>query len=141
MGIQTEQEYSNGEVMELYESIRSQQENLINQNPASIVISRVVRTESGGGWVSALPVNLDSQNVRIYDKLRYTKVVSVTEAGWTIKKTQKAIALYNANILAESATNLDKFTYNGKTYKVVDVKDMTTQGEICFKEIGLEMIA
>jgi len=127
---------------EKYESVRNLQANLIAQNPASIVITRVTKIAGAdGGWLPASPVNLTSQDIRIYDKWRYTKVVSINEAGWTIKKVQKAIALYNANILAESPTNLDTFTFGGHTYKVVDVKDITTQGYICFKELDIEVIS
>jgi hypothetical protein len=51
------------------------------------------------------------------------------------------IARYNADILSESATNLDTFTYSGKQYKVVDVKPITTQGFVCFLECELEEMA
>jgi len=127
--------------MELYESIRLQQDRIINQNKASIIISRTTRTDDGaGGWTESDPTPLASQDVRIYAKLRYTKVVNINEAGWTIKKTQKMIAKYDADIEAENETFLDTFSYGDKDYKIVDVKDIFTQGFIVFKEVALEEV-
>lgn len=126
--------------MELYESIRSQQAALIALNPASVVITRNAKVDDGAGGYTSTTTTLVSQDIRIYDKWRYTKVVNISEAGWTVKKTQKAIALYDGNFLAESPTNLDTFTHGGHTYKIVDIKDMTTQGFVCFKELEIEVI-
>ena len=126
--------------MELYEVIRARQDNLINQNAASIVITRTTRTRGSDRGLVDSTSTIAAQTVRIYAKLRYTKVVNINEAGWTIRKTQKMIAQYDCNILAESESNLDKFTYNSKTYKVVDVIDMFTQNQICFKEVEIEAV-
>jgi len=126
--------------MEIYEDIRLQQDRIINQNKASIIISRTTRSDDGaGGWLETV-TTLASQDVRIYAKLRYTKVVNISEAGWTVKKTQKAIAIYNSDFESENETFLDTFDYNGHTYKIVDVKDVLTQGQIVFRELEIEEI-
>lgn len=126
--------------MELYESIRLRQTNIIAQNPASIVITRITKTDDGAGGFTDVSSTLSAQTVRIYARLRYTRIVNINEAGWSVKKTQKMIALYNANIKAENGTYLDKFTYNSKIYKVVDVTDILTQNYIVFKECEIEAI-
>ena len=126
--------------MELYESIRLQQDRIINQNKTSIIISRTSRVDDGaGGWVETI-TTLASQDVRIYAKLRYTKVVNISEAGWTVKKTQKMIAKYDADLEAENETFLDTFSYNSMDYKIVDVQDMLTQNYVVFKECEIEAI-
>jgi len=121
----------------LYESIRTTQQHLINQNPASIIISRITRTRptNGDGGVLETPSTLSAQTVRIYNKR--TRVLNIDEGGYHIRRVTKMIAEYDADLKAESDTYLDKFTYGGKTYKIVDVKDITTQGQIVFKECGL----
>ena len=126
--------------MERYESARLRQDDIINQNPVSIVISRTTRTAGSDGGYTEATANLAAQTVRIYSKFRYTKVVNINEAGWTLKKTQKMIAKYDANLQAEGSAYLDKFTYNGKTYKIVDVADILTQNYIVFKECEIEAL-
>jgi len=126
--------------MELYESIRLRQSDIIEQNKASIIISRTSRVDDGaGGWVETI-TTLASQDVRIYAKLRYTKVVNISEAGWTVKKTQKMIAKWDADIESENETFLDTFSYKDKDYKVVDVQNMLTQNYVVFKECEIEAI-
>lgn len=125
---------------ELYESIRNQQSALISQNPASIVITRNTRTRNSMQGFDEATSTLTAQTVRIYSKLRYTKIVNVNEAGWTIRKTQRMIAAYNADLKAESESYLDTFSYNSKTYKIVDVQDVLTQNYIVFKECEIEAI-
>ena len=50
------------------------------------------------------------------------------------------IAAYNANLKPESETYLDKFSYNSKTYKIVDVQDALTQNYVVFKQCEVEEI-
>ena len=126
--------------MELYESIRLRQVDLIAQNPASIIITRITKSADGAGGFTDTTSTLAAQTVRIYEKLRYVRIANINEAGWVIKKTQKMICQYNADVKAENATYIDKFTYNSKTYKIVDVSDMLTQNQIVFKECEIEMI-
>ncbi len=126
--------------MELYESIRTRQDDIINQNPASIVITRTTRTRNSMQGFSEATSTLAAQTVRIYSKLRYVKIVNVNEAGWTIRKTQKMIAAYNADLKPESETYLDTFSYNSKTYKIVDVQDVLTQNYVVFKQCEVEAI-
>lgn len=127
-------------MVELYESVRNQQSTLINQNPASIVITRNTRTRNSMQGFDEATSTLTAQTVRIYSKLRYVKVVNVNEAGWTIRKTQRMIAAYNADLKSENETYLDTFSFGGKTFKIVDVKDVYTQGQIVFKELEIEEI-
>ena len=127
--------------MELYENIRFQQDRIINQNKAPIIISRTIRSDDGaGGWIETI-TTLASQDVRIYAKLRYTKVVNISEAGWTVKKTQKMIAKYDADLESENETFLDTFSYNSVDYKIIDVQDMLTQNYVVFKECEIEAIS
>jgi len=126
--------------MELYESIRLRQADIIAQNKASIIISRTSRVDDGAGGWTELTTNLPPQDFRIYAKLRYTKVVNISEAGWTVKKTQKMIAKYDADLEAENETYLDTFSYNSVDYKIVDVQDMLTQNYVVFKEAEIEAI-
>ena len=126
--------------MELYESIRLRQDNIINQNKAQIIISRTTRISDGaGGWLEPDPVNLPVQDFRIYNKR--TRVLNVTEGGWHSQRITMMIAKYDANIEAENETFLDTFSYGDKDYKVTDVKDVYTQGYIVFKEVALEEIS
>jgi len=123
----------------LYESIRARQENLINQNPALIFISRTTRTQGTDGGVVETPSIIPAQTVRIYaSSVRGIRVLSVDDGGYHANRVKKLIAKYDANILSESATNLDTFSYGGKNYKVADVKDTYTQGYIVFKEVYIE---
>lgn len=126
--------------MELYESVRLRQSDLINQNKAQIIISRIIRTDDGaGGWLEAPPVNLPSQDFRIYNKR--TRVLNVTEGGWHSQRITQLIAKYDADIEAENETFLDTFSHNGIDYKVKDVKPITTQGYVCYLECTLEEVS
>lgn len=126
--------------MELYESVRNSQSYIINQNPASIVITRITRTRNAHQGLTETTSTLAAQTVRIYAKTQYVKVISVNDAGFQVYKFQKMIAYYNANFQAESELYLDKFSYNGKTYKIVEVNDVLTQNQIVFKEAKIEAI-
>lgn len=125
--------------MELYESTRLRQDNIINQNKASIIISRTTRTDDGaGGWIEII-TNLPSQDFRIYYKR--SRVLNVNEGGWHSQRITQLIAKYDADIEAECETFLDTFSYGNKDYKITDVKDVYTQGYIVFKECQLEEIS
>jgi len=125
-----------GEIMSLVTSIRNQQTNIINQNPASITITRKAKVSDGaGGWTSSTS-NLAAQTIRIYSKRVRTLVVE--EGGYHSVRVTKAIAKYDANILKYSSTNEDTFTYGGKTWRVFDVIDRYAKGSIVFKELELE---
>ena len=122
--------------MSLITSTRNQQINIINQNPASITITRKSKTSDGaGGWTSSTS-NLAAQTIRIYSKRVRTLVVE--EGGYHSVRVTKAVAKYDANILKYSSTNEDTFTYGGKTYRVFDVIDRYTKNSIVFKELELE---
>jgi hypothetical protein len=121
---------------ELYESIRNRQADLINQNKASIVIIRITRTADGAGGYTEATTTLASQDFRIYNK--QSRVLNLTDGGWHSQRITKLIAKYDANVQKESATYLDTFTYGGLKYKIIDVKDIYTQGYIVFKEVALE---
>ena len=124
--------------MSLVTSIRNQQTNIINQNPASIIITRTSKVSDGaGGWTSSTS-NLAAQTIRIYSKRVRTLVVE--EGGYHSVRVTKAVAKYDANILKYSSTNEDTFTYGGKTYRVFDVIDRYTKNSIVFKELELEQL-
>lgn len=128
--------------MELYESIRLRQADIIAQNKASIIISRVTRTDDGaGGWIETI-TNLPSQNFRIYAATsgRDMSVLLVNDGGYHKSRIKKMIALWNADIEAENETFLDTFNYNGADFKVVDVKNKTTQNYVVYKECFIEEI-
>lgn len=119
----------------LYTSIRERQESLIEQNKASIIITRITRTAVDGGWTEATST-LASQDFRIYNKR--SRVLNIQDGGWHSQRIVKMIAKYDANIQKESAQYLDTFTYGGIKYKITDVKPIYTGGQICFKECALE---
>lgn len=124
--------------MELYEKIRNRQDDVINQNPANIVITRTSRTEgTDGGWVDSAST-LDSQKARVYSKLQLVTIV--TEAGYSHIRANKMVMKYDADVEKKTADNVDIFTYMGKTYQVIDVKPITTQGYVVFKECFIEEI-
>jgi len=124
--------------MSVITSTRNQQTNIIAQNPASIVITRKSKVSDGaGGWTSS-ESTLDSQDIRIYSKR--TRTLTIEDGGWHSIKVTKAIALYNANINGYSTSNEDKFTHNGKTWRVFDVENMKVKGETVFKELSLEQL-
>lgn len=125
--------------MSLITSTRNQQINIINQNKASIVITRTVKVSDGaGGWTPQDPIILDSQDIRIYSKR--TRTLVIDEGGYHSIRVTLAIAKYDADILKKSATNEDKFTYNSKTYRIFDVIDRYIKSSVVFKELELEEI-
>jgi len=124
--------------MSVITSTRNQQTNIIAQNPASIVITRKSKVSDGaGGWTSS-ESTLDSQDIRIYSKR--TRTLVVEEGGYHSVRVTKAIAKYDADFIRYSATNEDKFTHNGKTWRVFDVENMKVKGETVFKELSLEQL-
>ena len=124
--------------MQAYESVRNQQSKIIADNSTSIVITRITRTaDSAGGWTETTST-LAAQTVRIYAKNK--RVLDNASGGFVTKKVSKMLALYNANIESEDETYLDKFTFDGKTYKVNYVENVTMQGQIVFKEVEIEEI-
>ena len=125
--------------MEIYESIRLQQNRIINQNKASIIISRTSRVDDGaGGWIETV-TTLASQDFRIYNKR--VRVLNINEGGYHSQRVTQLIAKYDTDIEAENETFLDTFSYGDKDYKITDVKDIYTQGYIVFKEVALEEIS
>ncbi len=123
----------------LVTSIRSVQTQLIGQNPASIVITRVTKTRNtGGGYDTDGGVVKAAQTVRIYDKGE--REILVGEPGFSTTRETKMIAKYDADILDRTATNIDTFPYDGKTYEVKDVKNEYTFGSIVFKTCRLEKL-
>ncbi len=121
---------------ELYTVIRTQQADLIEQNKASIVISRTTRTDDGAGGWNESSANLTSQDFRIYNKR--SRTLNINEGGWHSQRVTKLIAKYNADVKKESENYLDTFTYNSIKYKITDVKPILTQGQVVFLEVELE---
>ena len=122
--------------MSLVISTRNQQTNIINQNPASIIITRIEKVSDGAGGYTTSTSTITSQDIRIYFKR--TRTLVIDDGGYHSIRVTQAIAKYDANILKKSSTNEDKFTHNSKNYRVFDVKDVTTKGSIVFKELELE---
>jgi len=124
--------------MSVITSTRNQQINIINQNKASIIITRTEKTSDGaGGWTTSTTV-LDSQDIRIYSKR--TRILIIDEGGYHSVRITKAIAKYDADVKKKSATNEDKFTHDDKNWRVFDVINMKIKGEIVFKELELEQL-
>jgi len=123
--------------MSLVISTRNQQATLINQNKASIVITRQTRTLAGGAYTTADTI-LASQDFRLYNKR--SRTLNVTDGGWHTERRVKMIAKYDANVLRKSATNKDTFTYGGRNYYISDVINHYTAGSIVFKELELKEI-
>ena len=124
--------------MSLITNIRNQQTILINQNPASIVISRVTKTRNTGGGYDTTPSVKAAQTVRIYDKGE--REILVAESGFSTTRQTKMIAQYDADILGRDADSVDTFTYDSKTYEVKDVKNEYANGSIVFKTCRLEKL-
>ena len=124
--------------MSVITSTRNQQTNIINQNKASIVITRTAKTDDGTGGRGTSESTLASQDIRIYSKR--TRTLSIDDGGWHTVRIIKGLALYNANINKYSATNEDKFTFGSKNYRVFDVIDHRIKGEIVYKELELEEV-
>ena len=127
--------------MELYESVRLQQANIIIQNPASIIISRTTQTDDGaGGWTPTIST-LPSQTVRIYDtSYRDMATLTINDGGYHKSRIKKMVCQWDADVEAENETFTDTFNYNGSDYKIVDVKPKTTQGFVVYKEVFIEEI-
>jgi len=128
--------------MTLYESIRLRQSNIIAQNPASIIISRISNVDDGaGGWVPTTST-LPSQTVRIYDStVKDMAVLLVSDSGYHKSRIKKMIGLWNSDFEPENETFLDTFSYNGSDYKIVDVKPKKTQDYVVYKEVFIEEVA
>jgi len=123
--------------MSLVISTRNQQTNIIAQNPASIVITRTSKASDGaGGWITNPPEVLTSQDIRIYFKR--TRVLVIDEGGYHSIRVTQAIAKWDARVKKKSSTNEDKFTFDGKAYRIFDVIDRYVKGSIVFKELELE---
>jgi len=121
--------------VKIYEDIRLQQDRIINQNKASIIISRTTRSDDGaGGWIET-PSTLASQDVRIYFKQSRTLIID--EAGWHSERVTKMLMKWDADAEAENETFLDVFNYGSKDYKIYDIKDIYTQNYIVFKECSI----
>jgi len=128
-----------GEIMSVITSTRNQQTNIINQNTASIVITRSAKVSDGaGGWTTLDPEVLASQDIRIYSKRVRTLVID--DGGYHSIRVTKGLALHDANILPKSSTNEDKFTHDSKSWRVFDVINMKIKGSIVFKELELEQL-
>jgi len=123
--------------MSLITSTRNQQENLINQNKASIIITRTTKTLANGAY-TVVDTVLASQDFRIYDKK--TRTLNVTDGGWHSERLTKMITKYDADVLRKTATSKDAFTYGGRNYVISDVKNIYTAGSIVFKELELEEV-
>jgi len=120
---------------ELYESVRTRQSDIIEQNKAQIIISRTIRSDDGAGGYTETTANLASQDFRIYNK--QSRTLNLNDGGWHSQRIVKMIGKYDADVQKESAIYLDTFSYGGIKYKIVDVKPIYTQGQICFKECAL----
>ena len=124
--------------MSIITSTRNQQINIINQNKASIIITRTSKVSDGaGGWTTSTSI-LASQDIRIYSKR--TRLLVVDDGGYHSIRIIKGVAKYDANILKKSATNTDVFTFGSKNYRVFDVIDRYVKGSIVFKELELEEV-
>ena len=123
----------------LVTSIRDRQTQLMGQNPASIVITRVTKTRNvgTGGYTTSSAIKA-AQTVRIYDKGE--REILVGEPGFSTTRETKMIAQYDADILPRDADSVDTFPYDGKTYEVKDVKNEYTFGSIVFKTCRLEKL-
>ena len=126
--------------MELYESIRARQDDVISQNSSTITISRTTRAAAEDGGYNETTATLAAQTMRLYTNFRKQPVVIVDEAGYSHDRAVKLVARYNANINKKTATNTDRFTIGTAVYEVIDVKDITTQGQIVFKECWVELV-
>jgi hypothetical protein len=123
---------------ELYEYIRDKQCDVIAQNPTEITISRTTRTQADdGGWTEAT-TELYAQTVRIYSKKQLVTIM--TDAGYSQIRGQKMIAEYDADVEKKTADNVDRFTDNGRTFEIIDVKLITNSGYVVFKECYLEEV-
>jgi len=122
--------------MSLITSTRNNQINLINQNKASIEITRTTYNvpDGAGGYTTSTAI-LASQDVRIYNKR--ARILNVDTGGYSSSRVTKMIAKYDAKIKCKTATNTDTFTYGDKSYEVKDVKNVYTKGSIVFKECEL----
>jgi hypothetical protein len=122
--------------MEIYKGIRQKQENIINDNPTSITITRTTKASDGaGGWTEST-TTLDAQTVRLYTKGTVSEITStdVAESGYTQVTILKMLAEYDADVERKTADNTDTFTANGRNYEIVDVLDVMVGGEIVFKQ-------
>ena len=122
--------------MSVVTSTRLRQTSLIEQNKASIVIARETSTSDGAGGYEISTANLASQDIRIYNKK--ARVLDIDTGGWSTKRETLGIAKYDANILPNTVTNKDTFTYDSKEYIVKDVVNQYCQENIVFKEVQLE---
>ena len=66
--------------MSVITSTRNQQTNIIEQNPASIVITRTAKVSDGAGGYTTSTPTLDSQDIRIYSKR--TRILTIDDGGY-----------------------------------------------------------
>ena len=124
--------------MSVVTSTRLRQTSLIEQNKASIVITRTAKTSDGAGGYSTSTSTLASQDIRIYSKR--TRTLVIDEGGYHTVRVIKGVAKYDADIEKYSSDNEDKFTFGSKNYRVFDVMDQRIKGEIVYKELELEQL-
>ena len=122
--------------MSLVISTRNQQTNIINQNPTSIIITRIEKVSDGAGGYTTSTSTIASQDIRIYFKR--TRTLVIDDGGYHSIRVTQAIAKWDARVKKKSSTNEDKFTFDGKAYRIFDVIDRYVKGSIVFKELELE---
>lgn len=108
-------------------------EKAIHANPTEITIRRIQRIPDGfDGWIEE-EVTLPAQTVTIYTKKAHRERMndSGTTVGYMVSSLEKMLCAFDADIMQG-----DKFTANGREYKVTFVNDYLG---IC-KQAELEVI-
>jgi len=124
--------------LSLITSTRARINDVINQNPTTITITRTTKSSDGAGGYSTSTSTLSAQTVRIYRKK--TRVLNVDEGGWHSSVITKMLAKYDADVQEKTATNTDSFTYDGNTYEVKHVENRYINGSIVKKTCEIEKV-
>lgn len=105
-------------------------EKLINDNPTTINITRIIKIDDGLGGYTKEEVDI-TETVTFYDRKSRREVITDYGKTYTGVSITKILAKGNADIIRG-----DKFTVNGTKYKVLFPQDYRG---IC-KQVELEVI-
>jgi len=102
-------------------------EKLINSNPASIVLTREIKTDDGYGGHTTGTKTITAR-VSIYEKKSRREVITESGVHYSGIRISKVLASFDTDIKSN-----DEFEYQGNLYKVISINpymDVCKQAEI-----------
>lgn len=110
----------------------------IAMNPSEIVLSRMIRTDDGGGGYTEEPDNLPAQTFRIYlsSKTGTREREAVKEGGQVQINIIEMLCPWDADVKPN-----DEFEFDGRHFRVHKVMPVRLQDKIVSYQCELEEIS